>query len=253
MGSPIPLLVRECSYNYFKRTPSRGEGLSSLRGQYRRNAGPRYRKAFGHNSYRAVLGESHSMGNRGQFGDLDKVFDEATIRQAVAATARYIEAHAGGKPITLVPIMDAAIFFGVDIMRAYGGDCYFAPVKVSRYLPAWARVEEDEFNHTFVASYSMFKPDTQIVLVDTIIDTGKSIELALSVLPRKPIAVVALVVKTDKAAQSYTFRRHELDIHASFFLKGDPWLVGYGCDDDGLMRGLPWIGVKYEEDGLDKN
>lgn len=184
------------------------------------------------------------MGNENIPSDVEVLYTAEQIRHTVEELARTVE-QIVKPPITVVPILDASIFFCADFMRALdipGPSVYLAPMQVktrSTIGPPTARL------------LTPIDGNTQIVLLDTVIDTGTTLKMAVDELakgeyapPRTPTLVAALMVKVDKCQAGEVFSEHNLHIYASAYIPDDPWLVGYGMDTGGLYRGLDFIGVQ---------
>ena len=176
------------------------------------------------------------MGNGEQQGDVEKILDEERIQTIVRSIAQSAEDRCKN-PITVVPIMDASIFFVVDFIRACKRPLYLAPISIKT-------------RGDIIESGSLLtpiRPETDIVLLDTIIDTGKTLALALGLLPRLPKMVTTIAIKMDKCKDNPVFEENDLYIESAWYVKGDPWIVGYGLDTDGAFRDLPYMKVQYKE------
>jgi len=164
------------------------------------------------------------------------------IKEAVGKLALAVIANCT-KPVALVPIMDAAIFVATDIIRAFVDYDYD---ELQMYLcPMQIKTRYWDGTTTVARLLTPIPENTDIVLVDVVIDTGETLGLALGQLPRMPKLIAAVVIKPDKCTDP-VFQK-QLEVYSCFFVKGDPWLVGYGLDDKGLHRELPYIGVMYED------
>ncbi len=139
--------------------------------------------------------------------------------------------------------MDAAIFLVTDFMRVCSD---YESLRV--YLcPMQVKTRHWDGTTTVAHLLTPISEGTDIVLLDTVIDTGETLALALEQLPRPPKFIGAVVIKPDKCKNNPVFDR-TLEIYSSFYVKDDPWLVGYGLDDKGRYRELPYIGVMHETD-----
>ncbi len=186
--------------------------------------------------------ECDSVGDGDKQGDVAPIrilYTAEEIKEAVSKLALAVVANCT-KPITLVPIMDAAIFLATDVMRIFaeyeGLGVYLCPMQI--------KTRHWDGTTTVAHLLTPIPENTDIVLVDTVIDTGETLGLALGQLPRMPKLIAAVVIKRDKCTDP-VFQK-QLEVYSCFFAKGDPWLVGYGLDDKGLYRELPYIGVMHE-------
>ncbi len=161
---------------------------------------------------------------------------ERQVQHGVRDLAQMIRGNQ--KPIRLVPIMTAAMFMVTDMMKHMTPDgVYVTPAYANSYV-----ANEQEQLTVTVFPFSHRVGTT--VIVDTVIDTGKTVARIAEALGTSTPTVVALVVKPDKIHQPY-FKDMNMKILSANYPKGDPFLVGYGLDDDQQLRALPYIGVKY--------
>jgi hypoxanthine-guanine phosphoribosyltransferase len=87
---------------------------------------------------------------------------------------------------------------------------------------------------------SVIPNDRPVVVVDTVVDTGATLEAVCKVIPNVVVAC-ALVIKEEK--MQTTEHKINVPVLCSWYVKGDPWLLGYGLDhDSGRYRGLPYLG-----------
>jgi len=85
-----------------------------------------------------------------------------------------------------------------------------------------------------------------VLIVEDIVDSGKSIEMVYnSLLKRNPksLNIVALLLKEKKENLSI---RNKVSKYG-FLLKEDEFLVGFGLDYQQKMRNLPYFGVLKKE------
>lgn len=142
------------------------------------------------------------------------------------------------RPIRLVPIMTAAVFMVTDMMKYMTPDgVYVTPVYAQSYV-------ENEQKQLTVKVFPFSHRVGTTVIVDTIVDTGKTVVGIAQALGINTPIVAALIVKPDKI-DHHLFKDIDMEVLASNYPKGDPFLVGYGLDDDQELRALPYVGVKY--------
>lgn len=159
------------------------------------------------------------------------------IRSAVRRMARQIDAaclRQGIQELTVVCVMDGAFVFTADLVRALRTSSRLVFLKAASYqgtrrkalradrLPASLRVRT-------------------LLIVDTIYDTGKTIERVVGQ-ARGLADAVWLAVLVEKAGKAAVAAEQQAD--TSFIglrVAGDPFLIGYGLDVDGQYRSLPEI------------
>ena len=166
------------------------------------------------------------------------LFDETSIAQRTQALAAEILRDLGPH-FVLAPVLTGGFVFGADLARALargGADPEIDFVQLASYgagreSSGLVRVVKD-FTHDM--------RDQTVLLVDDVLDSGRSLAHAKDMLAGKGAArvAVAVAVRKDKP------RAVEIEAdYAAFDAPGDAFLVGYGMDDAGGKRGLPGIGV----------
>ena len=162
------------------------------------------------------------------------VFTAAQIEARVKALAARIERDCQGAPIVLLVVLKGAILFAADLMRRLKGDVLIDFFVVSSYaadgLPA-GEVQVLQAPRTDLAG-------RHVVLVDEIVDTGRTVATLLErYVIGRGAASVRVCTLLDKVAARV------VPVHMDYvgFTAPDRWLVGYGMDSDGFCRNLPDI------------
>lgn len=162
------------------------------------------------------------------------VIPEKRIRRSVQGLARQIDRYAraeGTSGLTVVAIMDAAFIFCADLVRDMKTPSTVVFVKASSYNGMRKA-------KTNLAPLPDAIWDRPVLVVDTIFDTGKTIEKVFREIRKHTsrIALAVLVAKHGKAdLAAYT---KDVETFVGIQLEGDPFLVGYGLDCAGQFRHL---------------
>jgi len=165
---------------------------------------------------------------------LSVLFDEKTIAQEVARLAREVAAHKP-KPDLMVPILTGAFVFAADLLRALsreGLDPAVEFISLTRY---------GQKRHGAEITVRMGAGEAangkHVLLVDGVLDHGHTLVKARTLLMDAGAASVTIAVVVDKM-------RDDALLKADYvaFKGADAFIVGYGMDDAGLGRGLPYIG-----------
>jgi hypoxanthine phosphoribosyltransferase len=165
---------------------------------------------------------------------LSVLFDEKAIAAEVARLAREI---AGRHPRVdlAVPILTGAFVFAADLLRALKREGMDLPVEflsLTRYGKARAGA-----NEIIIRMGAGEAPKGRhVLLVDGVLDHGHTLAKARSLLHDAGAASVAIAVVVDKRREDGLLKAD----HAAF-TNVDSFIVGYGMDDAGLGRGLPYI------------
>lgn len=139
----------------------------------------------------------------------------------------------------LAPVLTGAFIFAADLIRALqrrGADPLVDFVQLSSY--GGARSSTGVV--TLLKDFSVDLKERPVLLVDDVLDTGRSLHFARNMVLDRGAARVGLCVLVRKD----TGRSADIDADYVGFEAGpDDFLVGYGMDDDGHKRGLPHIGA----------
>ncbi|MBL7797700.1 MAG: hypoxanthine phosphoribosyltransferase [Saprospiraceae bacterium] len=166
----------------------------------------------------------------------DRLFTTLLPAEQVQERVREIGAELTGlyreKRPLFVSILSGAFVFAADLMRAFDGDCEVGFVKLSSY--SGTRSTGDV--QTVMGLQNDLR-DRHIIVVEDIVDTGRTLHFFLNHLrSQQPasICTVAFLRKPEAAAFPVQVDFVGFDIE-------DRFVVGYGLDYDGLGRNLPGV------------
>ena len=162
------------------------------------------------------------------------LFDETAIQARIAALAKQIAASRL-KPDIAMPILVGGFVFAADLVRALSKEGVDLAVEM-----LWLRSYGDK---RVASAVSMIAgPSEQIaghhvLVIDGVLDAGRTIAKAVSLIRAAGAASVQVAVMLDK-------QRPDRGAHADYvgFTVGDDFVIGYGMDEAGKYRGLPYIG-----------
>lgn len=164
---------------------------------------------------------------------------EHEIQRRIAGLAREISERLGDDPLTVVGVLNGAVLFVSDLIRHISAPIELAFVSASSYRGG---TTSGELTLDFVPERSSIE-GRRVLLVDDILDTGKTMRALLDEFVDSGAAEVYGCVLLDKPS------RRVVDCGAEFvgFSIEDAFVVGYGLDYRGLYRNLPYIGVLRPE------
>jgi hypoxanthine phosphoribosyltransferase len=166
----------------------------------------------------------------------DKWFDiylpEETIQQKVAELAAQISRDYEGKKPLFISILNGAFMFAADLFKHLTIDAEICFIKLVSYkgmtssghVTTAIGLDQDVFNR-------------HVVIVEDIVDTGKTLGLFLPKLQHQQPASLKIAALLHKPEATM----HPLDIDYMGFSIPDKFVVGYGLDYDGLGRNLKEI------------
>ena len=155
------------------------------------------------------------------------------IAQRVETLADGVAAEVGDD-WTIVALLQGAIPFAADLMRAIETRGRH-PIYDSLWLESYRDARESSGKVVVRADISRSVEGRPVLIVDDVFDSGRTIAFARAHLMAKGAArtlACAFVRKPQALGEA---------IEAIGWDAPDAFLVGYGMDDAGRYRGLPWI------------
>lgn len=160
---------------------------------------------------------------------------EAQIKARVKSIAREIKAAIGDSEFTIISLINGAVMFTADLMREIDNPVRLDCIRVSSYGSKTKSIGTPQVIHSLTLDIAQ----RDVLLIDDILDTGKTLKLVSGlILDLKPASLRTCVLLDKKA-------RREVPIEADFvgFEIPDKFVVGYGLDYAERYRNLPGIGV----------
>jgi hypoxanthine phosphoribosyltransferase len=135
----------------------------------------------------------------------------------------------------LVGVLKGAVVFLADLMRAIEAPCECDFIAVSSYGASTRSSGIVELTKDL----SMPIDGREVLVVEDIVDTGRTLTYLLRNLETRQPASVRVCALLDKAA------RREVPVSLDYvgFTIPDEFVVGYGLDYAGLFRNLPYVAV----------
>ena len=147
--------------------------------------------------------------------EIKTLIDEEKLHNRIDEIAKQIEEEYKGKELTLICILKGSVFFTVDLAKSINGE-----IKMKLDLKDSIQGKD-------------------VIVVEDIIDTGRTLSYLLEYLKMKKPNSVKLCTLLDKPD-----RRVMKDVKVDYtgFEIPDKFVVGYGLDWDEKYRNLPYIG-----------
>jgi hypoxanthine phosphoribosyltransferase len=167
------------------------------------------------------------------------LFSEETIVHAIDRLASEITAAYADREFTVVSVLKGSCVFASDLIRRI-------PIPLELAFVAASSYRDGTVPGKLEVNY--FPTDGEIegrslLLVDDILDTGRTLSAVREELLRRGASDVASCVFLDKPSRRAT------DFVATFrcFEVDDIFVVGYGLDYAGRYRNLPFVGALKPE------
>jgi len=163
------------------------------------------------------------------------LISRAEIAARVAELAHAIRLDYGGRLPLLVGVLKGAVVFTADLFRAIAIPAGLDFMSVSSYGGG----SRSSGVVRLAADLSVSIEGRDVIVVEDIIDTGRTIGYLRRNLATRHPRSLALCVLLDKVAR----REVEVPVDYVGFAIPDEFVVGYGLDHNGLYRNLHDISV----------
>ncbi|EIQ00282.1 hypoxanthine phosphoribosyltransferase [Opitutaceae bacterium TAV1] len=168
--------------------------------------------------------------------DLESVLvPESEIKKRLRKLGAEICTLYGDEEITVVALINGAIFFTADLLRHIPNPVRLDCVRISSYRNETRSLGKPRI----LGNLSLDIANRHVLLIDDILDTGKTLSVVANMIRKLEPASVRTCVLLDKRG------RREVEFEADFvgFQIPDKFVVGYGLDFAERYRNLPCIGV----------
>lgn len=156
------------------------------------------------------------------------------IGQRVQELGQSLSADYSGRPLTLLPVLNGAMVFAADLMRAIDGEVRLDSIRVQSYQGTRS---SGTLNCHYFPQLELTGAD--VLIVDDILDTGRTLSRIAHLLWEHNPHSVRTCVLLDKPS------RREVEFEADYvgFRIPDEFVVGYGLDYNESYRNLPHVGA----------
>jgi hypoxanthine phosphoribosyltransferase len=164
----------------------------------------------------------------------DKVFvpyiSEGSIRDGVARVATQINDEYAGKRPLLLGILNGSFIFAADLFRNLTIEAEISFIKLVSY-----KGTSSTGNVVTAVGLEENLAGRHIILVEDIVDTGKTLSSFLpDLIQRGPASVRIATLLSKPSALKY-----DVTVDYNVFEIDNKFVIGYGLDYDGLGRNLP--------------
>lgn len=168
---------------------------------------------------------------------INVLFDEATIARRIEGLAAEIEAS-DPKNLLVVAVLKGSFMFAADLIRALhrkGVEPQVEFIHLSSYLDGTISTGHVRILKDIDSNVA----GRQVLLVDDILESGRTLAFAKDLLSARGAAKVDVCVMLEKP------HKRAVQINADYvgFHCPDYFVVGYGMDVAHSYRQLPFIGV----------
>ncbi len=170
-------------------------------------------------------------------GSVDMMYSAAEIGSRVSTLAGQI-ADALGPDIMVVAVLKGSFVFTADLLRALHHHGVHPRIDFMT-LSSYGTGTESSGQVSITRDITDDVSGAKILLVDDILESGRTLAFARELLQERGAETVHLCVLLDKP------ERRKIDVDADYvgFAIGDEFVVGYGLDYAHYYRELPYIGT----------
>ncbi|MFL5812486.1 MAG: hypoxanthine phosphoribosyltransferase [Bdellovibrionia bacterium] len=160
-----------------------------------------------------------------------KYLNRHEIDAAVQSLANRINADYEGKQLVLVGVLKGAIVFMADLIRHIKVDTEVEFVRLSSY----GKARTSSGTVTILKDISCDIRGKHVLIVEEIIDSGRTLKFLFERLKSSGAASVEIVTLLDKAS------KRVVDVPVKYVGRpiDDQFLIGYGLDLEEKCRNLP--------------
>ncbi len=170
-------------------------------------------------------------------GKVEMLYSAAKIGARVGALAADI-ADSLGPDILVVAILKGGFVFTADLLRALHHHGVHPRIDFMT-LSSYGTDKESSGQVTVTRDITDDVRGAKILLIDDILESGRTLAFARELLRDRGAEMVRLCVLLDKPEK----RKTEISADYVGFAIGDAFVVGYGLDYAHYYRELPYIGI----------
>lgn len=165
--------------------------------------------------------------------EIKVLIEENKIKNRIEELAMEIDKEYKGKELIVISVLKGAIFFTVDLVKKINTSVELEMVQISSYEGT-----ESTGKIKLKKDLDINIEGKDILIVEDIVDTGKSLKYLKEYFLSKNPKSVKIAVLLDKK------ERREVDINVDYigFVIPNKFVVGYGLDIDEKQRNLPYVG-----------
>ena len=169
----------------------------------------------------------------------DKYFEKTIPYEEISASIKRVadeinKDYAGKRPL-LLAVLNGSFMFAAELMKNLNIECEISFVKLSSYQ---GTTSTGVIREVLGITESLVGRD--VIIVEDIVDTGFTADFLIKsiLLKNKNVKSLKLISFLNKSIA----RKIDVKVDYFGFEVDDKFVVGYGLDDNGYYRNLPYIG-----------
>lgn len=165
--------------------------------------------------------------------NINVLINKARLEKRIEEMAKELEKDYEGKEIVFLGILKGSVPFMWELAKRVKNNIIFEFIEVSSYNGT-----ESTGKITLHKDIKNSIEGKDVIIIEDIIDTGRTLDFLLEHLKEKNPASVKIATLLSKPSR----RVIELNVDYIGFKIEDKFVVGYGLDYDQKFRNLPYIG-----------
>jgi hypoxanthine phosphoribosyltransferase len=167
------------------------------------------------------------------------LLDQATISRRIAEMGQQITEDYKHTVPVLLGVLKGCVIFMSDLVRQIRIPIEMEFISASSYRQGMRAGQPILFEDSLAIPLK----GRHVLIVEGIVDTGKTMGEILKTISRQEPASVSIVTLIDKPSS----RRSEFELKYVGFTVGNDFLIGFGLDNTQRYRNLPFIGKVVEK------
>lgn len=163
------------------------------------------------------------------------MYSEEEVNAKIKEIGDKISKDYENQEVLLICVLKGATFFACELAKRITVPVELEFMKVSSYG------NETESSGVVKITQDLDQPirGKHVIVVEDIVDTGRTLSYLLELLKKRDPASVALCTLLDKPER----RVADVDVNYTGFVIPDEFVVGYGLDYAQKYRNLPFVGI----------
>ena len=168
------------------------------------------------------------------------LLDQKVISHRITELGKQITNDYINKNPLFIGVLKGCVVFLADLIRVVK-----LPIELEFITAAsYRKGTKQEKNITFGSPFPIQVKDRHILIVEGVVDSGRTIYEILKELKKLEPASMEIVTLIDKPRS----HRTKIDIKYKGFAVGNEFLIGFGLDNTQKYRNLPFIGKLIDTD-----
>ncbi len=166
-------------------------------------------------------------------GEINILINKAKLEKRIEELAKQIDKENEGKELVFIGILKGSVMFMTELAKNMKSNVELDFMDVSSYEGT-----ESTENVTINKDIRNSIEGKDVIVVEDIIDTGRTLTHVLEYLKRKNPNSIKIATMLSKPSR----RVMELNVDYTGFSIEDKFVIGYGLDYNEKYRNLPYIG-----------